>query len=306
MPTSNTKQGHHHLGHRGHLLQPLLHAQEHEEEQHLCECLCCLCSGVEVPRKKESRQVEQERQVGAEQAADRVQTDPLKDTWSVGRGKGHVQLQRRRSARRPAGSIQCSGTAAGLPLPCPPAACSPAARPTCLTQIVACASLFLAGKVNDQPVHHHKVANTMLKAWYNRENPQLQQLAEYAPGMDAQKVALLRQQRREQHLKAGLPPPKTPPPLTPAQQAAARSFWTDMYDAVLEAERALLYTVGFDFNIDIIHTHLARLLNRPRFDAIKLKENLTFQQYAINMANDIYGKDAMLVLEVRPEWAAAE
>lgn len=72
---------------------------------------------------------------------------------------------------------------------------------------------------------------------------------------------------------------------------------------MLEAERALLYTLGFDFNIDILHTHLARLLKRPRFKAMGLfgasKAAQDFQQYAISLANDIYTKDGTLVLEVR-------
>lgn len=144
---------------------------------------------------------------------------------------------------------------------------------------MACASLFLAGKANNKPVHHHKIANSLLRSWFNKDNPQLVQYAAYAPGM---------------------PPPQGAAVLPPAQAVAARRFWADTYEAVLEAERALLYTIGYDFNVDIIHTHLARMLKRPRFVAIDLEHNKLFQQYVVNLANDVYAKDGQLLLQVRP------
>ncbi len=86
-----------------------------------------------------------------------------------------------------------------------------------------------------------------------------------------------------------------PPLLTP---------YPPRYATVLEAERSLLYTLGFDFNIDVLHTHLARLLKRPRFKSMGLGATTQaasdFQQYAVSFANDIYVKDGTLLLEVRP------
>lgn len=146
-------------------------------------------------------------------------------------------------------------------------------------QVVACASLFLAGKINDEPKHHTQLANELLKAWYGKDHPQLRAYA------------------------AGAPNAPPPPGMPPAKLAGLRAFWTGMYAAVLEAERALLYTVGFDFNIDVIHTHLGRLLKRPRFKAMGLDDSKRqyakkFQQYVLNAGNDIYTKDGMLVLQV--------
>lgn len=57
--------------------------------------------------------------------------------------------------------------------------------------------------------------------------------------------------------------------------------------------------MGFDFNIEILHTYVARLLNRPRFRKIKLQENVNFQQKLVGLSNDIYHKDATVVLQVR-------
>lgn len=57
--------------------------------------------------------------------------------------------------------------------------------------------------------------------------------------------------------------------------------------------------VGFDFNVEIIHTYVARLLNRPRFRKIGLQSNLGFQQKLIALSNDIYHRDATVVLQAR-------
>ena len=75
-----------------------------------------------------------------------------------------------------------------------------------LLQIVAAACLFLAGKVNDRPRHHSKVANVLLARWYGKENPQLQRLAAGAPTVDGAAVRNM----------------------PPAQLAEARAFWENM------------------------------------------------------------------------------
>lgn len=150
-------------------------------------------------------------------------------------------------------------------------------------QVIACASLFLAGKVNDEPRSHEKLANELLKAWFGRDNPQLHALL---------LEASMQQRAGAQRAAAGAAGGHAVAPLRPP------AFWTNMYEAVLEAERALLYTVGFDFNVEIIHTWLARLLNRPRFKSIGLKQNKMFQQHLIGIANDVYLKDATMVLQV--------
>lgn len=51
--------------------------------------------------------------------------------------------------------------------------------------------------------------------------------------------------------------------------------------------------------MEIIHTYVARLLNRPRFRKIGLQSNLYFQQKLIAFSNDIYHKDATMVLQAR-------
>lgn len=139
--------------------------------------------------------------------------------------------------------------------------------------VVACASLFLAGKVNNEPRPHTKLANEMLKAWYGKDNPQLQALA-----------------TAQQHqLRQG-------GQAAPSHAQSSPDFFDNLYASVLEAERALLYTVGFDFNVDIIHTHIARLLKRPRFEKLNLRVNKTFCQFCLGIANDVYGKDGALAL----------
>lgn len=88
-----------------------------------------------------------------------------------------------------------------------PRSASPASPATpCSPQIVAAACLFLAGKINDKPRHHSKVANLLLARWYGKDNPQLQRLAAGAPTQDAAAV---------RHLP-------------PAQVAEARAFWENM------------------------------------------------------------------------------
>lgn len=73
-------------------------------------------------------------------------------------------------------------------------------------QIVAAACLFLAGKINDKPRHHSKVANMLITRWYGKDNPHLQRLAAGAPTVDPASVR-------------GMPP---------AQLAEARAFWENM------------------------------------------------------------------------------
>ena len=68
------------------------------------------------------------------------------------------------------------------------------------------AALFLAGKVNDKPRHHSKVANLLITRWYGKDNPQLQRLAAGAPTVD----------------------PATVRNMPPAQLAEARAFWENM------------------------------------------------------------------------------
>lgn len=72
-------------------------------------------------------------------------------------------------------------------------------------------------------------------------------------------------------------------------------FLKKMFASVLEAERAVLYTVGFDFNVDLPHTQIASLLRLPRFDYLKV--NTEFQQLAVNICNDIMRRDGTLVLQ---------
>lgn len=109
-------------------------------------------------------------------------------------------------------------------------------------QIVACASLFLAGKVNDEARSHEKIANMLLKEWFGKDNPQLQELSLLAPGMAAQGGAAQRQHPAGQRAPLSrAPSPSTPP--TPTAGGHSATFWQDMWAAVLEAERALLYTV---------------------------------------------------------------
>ncbi len=94
--------------------------------------------------------------------------------------------------------------------PQPLGCCSPlptaASSPSPVPQIVAAACLFLAGKVNDRPRHHSKVANVLLARWYGKENPQLQRLAAGAPTVDGAAVRNM----------------------PPAQLAEARAFWENM------------------------------------------------------------------------------
>lgn len=91
--------------------------------------------------------------------------------------------------------------------------------------------------MNDEPRSHEKLANMLLREWYGKDNPQLQELAPLAPGM-----APPRQQPAGQRG----PPSRAPSPGTPTNPTAGGhlpTFWQDTYGAVLEAERALLYTV---------------------------------------------------------------
>lgn len=71
---------------------------------------------------------------------------------------------------------------------------------------MAAACLFLAGKINDKPRHHSKVANMLITRWYGKDNPHLQRLAAGAPTVDPASVR-------------GMPP---------AQLAEARAFWENM------------------------------------------------------------------------------
>lgn len=79
------------------------------------------------------------------------------------------------------------------------------------------------------------------------------------------------------------------------QRLADQAFTQALYASTFEAERAILYTVGFDFNIDLPHTHIAALLRLPRF--AYLQKNVAFHQLAINFCNDIMRKDGTLVLQ---------
>lgn len=146
--------------------------------------------------------------------------------------------------------------------------------------MVACASLLLACKVESEPKRHDNLANELLKEWFGKDNPDLQTMGRQSHR--AKEAAAAAQQRR------GGPPLDLP--VDPLQA---------VYSAVLEAERALLYTVGFDFNVDIVHTHVARLLTRPRFKAMGLTSNSLLQNHLVAISNDIYQKDGLLVLEVK-------
>jgi hypothetical protein len=147
-------------------------------------------------------------------------------------------------------------------------------------QVVACAALLLASKVESEPKPHDNLANELLKEWYGKDHPDLRAMGRQSHL--AKEAAAAALQRR------GGPPPNLP--VDPLQA---------VYSAVLEAERALLYTVGFDFNVDIVHTHVARLLTRPRFKAMGLATNRPAQNQLVAISNDIYQKDGLLVLEVK-------
>ena len=149
-------------------------------------------------------------------------------------------------------------------------------------QIIACASLFLAGKAQNEAKPHTTLANELIKAWYGKDNPQLKALAAAHQATQA---------AQQQQRGGGFASPAVPP-------GVDFNFYTNMWAAVLEAERALLYTVGFDFNVELIHTYLARLCNRPRMKAVKLDKNKYFQQQLVSMANDVYKKDGTLALQV--------
>ena len=71
---------------------------------------------------------------------------------------------------------------------------------------MAAACLFLAGKINDKPRHHSKVANLLLARGDGKDNPQRQRRAAGAP---TQAAAAVRH-------------------LPPAQVAEARAFWENM------------------------------------------------------------------------------
>ncbi len=120
-------------------------------------------------------------------------------------------------------------------------------------QIVAAGCLFLAGKVNDEPIPAQHIVAEMFKRWYGRDNP-------------AMRLRL-----------------------------TDNAFVQNLYSSALEAEHAILYTVGFDFNVDLPHTHIAALLRRSRFKY--LQHNTHFHQLAINFCNDIMRKDGTMVLQ---------
>jgi len=65
---------------------------------------------------------------------------------------------------------------------------------------------------------------------------------------------------------------------------------------VSDAEQVMMFTVGFDFNIDIIAVTLTQLVKvRPALS--QLKGDRKFQQFFLNACNDIIKKDATMVLE---------
>ena len=97
------------------------------------------------------------------------------------------------------------GRGARPPLSSAPRRAHPPAAPA-LPQVVAAACLFLAGKINDQPKHHSRVANKVLIEFFNKDNPQLQRLAAGAPTVD----------------------PAHTRHLPPAQLAEARAFWQNL------------------------------------------------------------------------------
>lgn len=163
-------------------------------------------------------------------------------------------------------------------------------------QLVAVASLFLASKMENQGKSHMLLANQLLKEWYGKDNPQL--LA-----MDEQRRQALAAASAAAQRRGG----------GAASEVLPVDPFRVMYDAVLEAERALLYTIGFDFNVDVIHVHLARVVNRPRMRAAGMHVHKIAQNTLVGVANDVYTKDSLLVLQVRCSltcwqrlaWAAA-
>lgn len=160
------------MGDRHDALLPLLRAQEHEEEQHVCEL------------------------EGGGRRGGLVAGACSYACWACWLASQH--------GWRP--ELLPPPTAAGSAAVTPRSA-SPASPATPRSpQIVAAACLFLAGKINDKPRHHSKVANLLLARWYGKDNPQLQRLAAGAPTQDAAAV---------RHLP-------------PAQVAEARAFWENM------------------------------------------------------------------------------
>lgn len=128
------------------------------------------------------------------------------------------------------------------------------------TFVIASACLFLASKVNDEPRPLPNLTIDLFKNWFGRANPKLARQA----GSDQ---------------------------LTPENDA----FFAQLYKLVLAAEEAVLFTIGFDFNVDLVYIHMAALLRHDRF--ARLKDDVKFQQHLVNFCNDLMKKDNTMVLQ---------
>lgn len=72
--------------------------------------------------------------------------------------------------------------------------------------------------------------------------------------------------------------------------------WTArLFASVLDGERVLLHSVGFDFDVDLPHKRALQLLRLDRHE--HLSRVPSFEQYVIGTCNDILRNDPELVLE---------
>jgi hypothetical protein len=78
---------------------------------------------------------------------------------------------------------------------------------------------------------------------------------------------------------------------------AAHQFRRHTYEAVLEAERSLLQTLGFDFSVEVLHAHMARLCWRRPFVDLGLHRHREFHQLIVNLSNDVYTMDGTMLLQ---------
>jgi hypothetical protein len=123
--------------------------------------------------------------------------------------------------------------------------------------VVAAACLFLAGKANNDPCHLNVLVIEMLKQWY---------------GGFERKNPDMRRKLADDHFRASL------------------------MDAVKDAEVCVMFTLGFDFNVDVLHFMVFQVLKDTPCLA-PLRGHFKFQQFFINTCNDIMRKDATLVLQ---------
>lgn len=80
-------------------------------------------------------------------------------------------------------------------------------------------------------------------------------------------------------------------------------IWLEgMYSAVLNAEWCLMHALDFDFNVDLVHSEVAKALKLPSLEQVKDVPKL--QQAVVSCCNDVMKKDGTLVLQY-PVWELA-